>query len=171
MAQRRMRRRFAPPSRTRALNWQSNAENAFVPSAAAAIRTVVLLSSALGIGTDEASFTCYRIVGTIQVQTQADVNTQIHLGVYYSPGGPGGITQILNPFIDADQEDWMWWTALATGTNANNRFPVHQQFINVDIKVKRIIRGGDDIKLGIVSVQALNSLVNLRILSKRTGIR
>ena len=43
--------------------------------------------------------------------------------------------------------------------------------MNIDIKVKRIIRGGDDIKLGIVGTQAYNSLVNLRILSKRTGIR
>ena len=158
-------------SNTRALQWDALVEKVFVNTVLNATRQVTLHSLAsLGADVNRAQ-TIYRIVGTIDVRTQADVVGIFHMGVYKARAGAGGTVLALDPFIDAELDQWMWWTAFAGTNNASTRLPVEGQHVNVDIKVKRIVDSDDEIRLALLCDVAHSSLVNLRILSKTTGLR
>ncbi len=167
------RRSFARrgPSRTRMLDWTSSVDATSVNTAAGVVRSVVLLSEVtVGAGQPQ---TLYRIVGTIDVFTQADLVGFWHIGIYKADSDQAG-PNLLDPAnpLDVSKESWLWWTAVKGTIDAGNRLPRESLHIPIDIKVKRIVQPNtQDITLGIQCNVAHASSVNLRILSKVTGTR
>lgn len=168
MARRRYSRRGGRTS-TRLMGWTSNVETVVTGTAANTVRRVVL-----AVATVDKPVTIYRMVGSIAVGPQTDVDeANYHMGIYLGRSGAGGAFPTLDPSSAADvsKETWMWWTARqqlsANGTGHFLGFT-----IPVDIKVKRVMTDTNQrIELVIVSRLAFVSLVNLRILGKITGTR
>ena len=161
---RRYGRRSRGPSRTRMLNWTANSETATTATAAATTRSIQLLDS----GALAATQTLYRIVGSLWVAAQADARCIVHYGVYLRP-----LTEtVLDPATNAAKEVWLWWGAFHQVTRVETSVASEGSYIPIDIKVKRIVQVDTQaITLVVRGSVAIDSLLNVRILSKATGTR
>ncbi len=168
MARRRFAGRRHTQSRTRMLAWEANVDTAVNNTAAGVVRTIVLLGSG-AVGVAATKRTCYRIVGDIWMEPQADTIGIFHYGIYKAAQDADGTLQLYNPSQQAivGNDSWMHWGARVIEGNTADAIG---KMLRFDIKVKRIIETDEEaIPLGLVCNVAFATVVNLRILSKLTG--
>ena len=153
-------RRFRGVRQT-TLEWDALEQIALSGNVAAG--TVAGAVLAFNTGTNpERKITVYRIVGTLMFRTNADVEAVFNYGIYRAIQG---VT--LNPSTQADQDNWMWWSARVSSTSVFQDNRIYN--IPIDIKVKRIIEPGDELRVGIVGQAIYNWAISARVLRKITG--
>ncbi len=154
-------RRRSGGSRTRSLEWDALETGAMSGNIAANgnVNTVLQFNTSTS---PEVKVTIYRVVGTISFRTNADVEAVFQMGLYRAVNSVD-----LDPGLQAEQENWMWWYAETVSTAAfqSNRI----RNVHFDVKVKRILNTGDELEFVIKGSQIYNFALNARTLSKLTG--
>ncbi len=152
------RRRFSR-NRTRSLEWSDLVESSLGNVAANTIREVTLQFNTQT--SPEVKVTIYRVVGVLAFRAQGDVEAISHYGLYRAIDA----TQI-SPLLKAENDNWMWWSSNLAGTAANGNRIINIPF---DVKVKRILDTGDELRMSFISNVANSVMFQCRILSKLTG--
>jgi len=162
-------------SKSRLLEWGGISTGAVALGANVVQQTILIAASDFGF-----KITHFRSVGQLSMNVQSALAVNVvglfHFGLYLARRGAADIPTTLSPQLTADiaADDWLWWGGRrVTGPITAANDPVgteHASYVPFDVKVKRILDVGDEIRLVTQCTVAWIGSQDVRTLLRPAGI-